>query len=95
MLQESKISKEVFLDWLNKYGLPVGIYNFDGNLSFDGSDGPKISDRGLKERKIVAFYDNPAEIDEYIKEGCVNSFGAPIKLPKVMWSEYVKQNNLL
>ena len=47
MLQESKISKEAFLAWLNKYGLPVGIYNFDGNLSFDGSDGPKISDRGL------------------------------------------------
>lgn len=90
MIKESKISKEIFLEWLNKYGTPVGIYNFDGYLSFDGSDGPKISDRGLKERKIVAHYDNPKEIDDYIKDVCTDSFGSPLKYPKISFEIYLK-----
>lgn len=90
MIKESKISKEIFLEWLNKYGVPVEIYNFDGNLSFGGSDGPKISDRGLKERKIVAFYDNPKEIDDYIKDICTNSLASPLKCPKVSFEMYLK-----
>ena len=94
MLKESKISKEDFLKWVNKYCAPVSIYDFDGILSFGGSDGPKISDRGLKERKVI-LYDNLTEIDEYIKDGCMYSYGGPLEFPKLSWSEYVKQNNLL
>lgn len=52
----NNVTKQDFLDWLNTYGLSVEIYNFNGGgLSFDGSDGSKISDRGLKKRKIIAF----------------------------------------
>lgn len=90
MLPTFKVSKDNFLAWLNKYGLPIGIYDFNGNLSFDGSDGLKISDRGLKSANNLIPYDNPEDIDEYIKEACIDSFGAPLKFPKVSFSEYLK-----
>ena len=66
----TKASKELFLKYLKKYGGGY-VQPFDfGNeivLSFEGSDGPAITDKGIEN---VGAWSNVEAIDMYINDGC-------------------------
>ena len=87
---QTTISKQIFLDYINKYGKDSQIMLFGNNLSFAGSDGPTLKDWGFKDGDKY-YYSNLSEIDRYIQEGCRYHYGGELPIPEKTFSDYVKQ----
>ena len=96
--------KEHFINYLNSYGGDASTMEMGHSiiLSFAGSDGPDITEDGIKltKQKRLFFIKDADEIDSYIKEGCEDNYNTICDpeykptFPKKTWKTYCKENNL-
>lgn len=87
----TKANKELFLKYLEKYGGGyVCTFDFGKEtvLSFGGSDGPAITDRGIEN---IGSWSNVEEIDRYINDGCDDHMcGQSCPKPVKSFEEFLK-----
>ena len=91
---EEMTIKEHFINYLCCYGGEAEVGQ-DDILSFEGSDGPDITEKGIDTEKGLIKYNQTQKIDSYIKEGCKHHYGKrydiPTKYPSMKWSDYYKK----
>lgn len=99
--KQIKSIRDYFISYLNAYGGDAKTMEMSSDLivSFAGSDGPTITESGLKEGRTFISFTNTEKIDEYLVDGCSDNYftqwedHAPT-LPIKSWTDYYKEHEL-